>query len=135
MLDGVEWVNDSKATNVDSVLVALRAFPGNLLLIAGGKGKGAPYQPMVEASRGKVKGVLTIGEDAETIAAAYQGQAPVHAVRHAGAGRERGRASWRRPETWCCCLPRARRTISSRTSRTGATRSSGSSRRSESRRP
>lgn len=79
VLDGVEWVNDSKATNVDSVLVALRAFPGNLFLIAGGKGKGAPYQPMVEASRGKVKGVLTIGQDADSIAAAYQGQAPVHA--------------------------------------------------------
>jgi UDP-N-acetylmuramoylalanine--D-glutamate ligase len=78
VLDGVEWVNDSKATNVDSVLVALRAFPGNLLLIAGGKGKGAPYQPMVEEGRGKVKAVLTIGKDAETIAAAYQGYAPVH---------------------------------------------------------
>jgi UDP-N-acetylmuramoylalanine--D-glutamate ligase len=78
VLDGVEWVNDSKATNVDSVLVALRAFPGNLLIIAGGKGKGAPYQPMVEAGRGKVKGVLTIGQDAPTIEAAYQGEAPVH---------------------------------------------------------
>jgi UDP-N-acetylmuramoylalanine--D-glutamate ligase len=78
VLDGVEWVNDSKATNVDSVLVALRAFAGDLLLIAGGKGKGAPYQPMVEEGRGKVKQVLTIGQDAETIAAAWQGVAPVH---------------------------------------------------------
>ncbi|HYO73504.1 MAG TPA: UDP-N-acetylmuramoyl-L-alanine--D-glutamate ligase, partial [Archangium sp.] len=78
VLDGVEWVNDSKATNVDSVLVALRAFPGNLLLIAGGKGKGAPYQPMVDEGRGKVTAVLTIGQDADTIAAAYQGVAPVH---------------------------------------------------------
>lgn len=79
VLDGVEWVNDSKATNVDSVLVALKAFPGNLWLVAGGKGKGAPYAPMVEAGRGKVKGVLTIGQDAETIARAYAGAAPVHA--------------------------------------------------------
>ncbi len=78
VLDGVEWVNDSKATNVDSVLVALRAFPGNLLLIAGGKGKGAPYQPMVDEGRGKVTAVLTIGQDADTLAAAYQGVAPVH---------------------------------------------------------
>jgi UDP-N-acetylmuramoylalanine--D-glutamate ligase len=78
VLDGVEWVNDSKATNVDSVLVALRAFPGNLWLIAGGKGKGAPYQPMVDAGRGKVKGVLTIGQDADVIEAAYQGAAPVY---------------------------------------------------------
>ncbi len=78
VLDGVEWVNDSKATNVDSVLVALRAFERDVLLIAGGKGKGAPYAPMVEAGRGKVKGLLTIGQDADTLAAAYEGQVPVH---------------------------------------------------------
>ncbi len=77
-LDGVEWVNDSKATNVDSSLVALKAFPGGLWLIAGGKGKGAPYAPMVEASRGKVKGVLTLGQDAPAVEAAYRGVAPVH---------------------------------------------------------
>jgi UDP-N-acetylmuramoylalanine--D-glutamate ligase len=79
VLDGVEWVNDSKATNVDSVLVALRAFPKDVLLIAGGKGKGAPYQPMVDEGRGKVKGVLTIGQDADTIARAYEGSATVYA--------------------------------------------------------
>ncbi|MFY2560831.1 UDP-N-acetylmuramoyl-L-alanine--D-glutamate ligase [Corallococcus terminator] len=79
VLDGVEWVNDSKATNVDSVLVALHAFQDGLWLIAGGKGKGAPYTPMVEAGRGKVKGVLTIGADAELLARAYEGQAAVHA--------------------------------------------------------
>ncbi|AKQ64403.1 UDP-N-acetylmuramoylalanine--D-glutamate ligase [Myxococcus hansupus] len=79
MLDGVEWVNDSKATNVDSVLVALRAFAGGVWLIAGGKGKGAPYAPMVDAGRGKVNGVLTIGDDADTLAQAYAGAAQVHA--------------------------------------------------------
>jgi UDP-N-acetylmuramoylalanine--D-glutamate ligase len=79
VLDGVEWVNDSKATNVDSVLVALRAFPRDVILIAGGKGKGAPYAPMVEEGRGKVKAVLTIGQDAPAIARAYEGMAPVHA--------------------------------------------------------
>jgi UDP-N-acetylmuramoylalanine--D-glutamate ligase len=60
-LDGVEWINDSKATNVDSSLVALAALPGPIWLIAGGRGKGAPYRPMVDASEGKLKGVLTIG--------------------------------------------------------------------------
>jgi UDP-N-acetylmuramoylalanine--D-glutamate ligase len=72
-IGGVEWVNDSKATNVDSSLVAVRAFAGNLWLILGGKGKGAPYAPLVEASRGKVKGVLTIGQDAPTIERAFRG--------------------------------------------------------------
>ena len=72
-LDGVEWINDSKATNVDSSLVALKALGGPIVLIAGGKGKGAPYEPMVQASKGKVKAVLTLGQDAPTIAAAYRG--------------------------------------------------------------
>ncbi len=72
-LDGVEWVNDSKATNVDSSIVALKALTGPVWLIAGGKGKGAPYAPMIEAGRGKVRGVLTIGKDAPVIAQAYAG--------------------------------------------------------------
>jgi UDP-N-acetylmuramoylalanine--D-glutamate ligase len=70
-LDGVEWINDSKATNVDSALVALKALSGNVWLIAGGKGKGAPYAPLVQASAGKVKGVLTIGADAENVGRAF----------------------------------------------------------------
>jgi UDP-N-acetylmuramoylalanine--D-glutamate ligase len=74
---GVEFVNDSKATNVDSTLVALKAFEKNVWLIAGGRGKGAPYAPMVELSRGRVKGVLTIGEDAPALAEAYRGAALV----------------------------------------------------------
>jgi UDP-N-acetylmuramoylalanine--D-glutamate ligase len=71
-LDGVEWLNDSKATNVDSSLVALKALPGRVWLIAGGKGKGAPYAPLVEAAKDKVLGVLTIGADAPAIADAFK---------------------------------------------------------------
>lgn len=77
-LNGVEWINDSKATNVDSSLVALKALVGGVWLIAGGKGKGAPYAPLVEAARGKVKGVLTIGKDAPAIAEAFKGVCAVH---------------------------------------------------------
>ena len=76
-LDGVEWLNDSKATNVDSSLVALNALPGRIWLIAGGKGKGAPYTPMVDAAKDKVLGVLTIGKDAPAIADAFK-DFPVH---------------------------------------------------------
>ena len=72
-LGGVEWINDSKATNVDSSLVAMKALPGGVWLIAGGKGKGAPYQPLVDAARGKVRGVLTIGQDAPAIEKAFAG--------------------------------------------------------------
>ena len=76
-LNGVEWVNDSKATNVDSALVALNAFEGPVWLIAGGKGKGAPYAPLVKASVGKVRGVFTIGQDAAAIAESFAGVCPV----------------------------------------------------------
>src|SRR3954452_5489076 len=69
VLDGVEGANDSKATNVDSVHKSLRAFPGYPHLIMGDRGKGAPYGPLREHMRGKVKTILTIGEDAEKIAA------------------------------------------------------------------
>jgi UDP-N-acetylmuramoylalanine--D-glutamate ligase len=77
LLDGVEWVNDSKATNVDSSVVAMNAMRGNVWLIAGGKGKGAPYAPLVQASQGKLKGVLTIGEDARTVHDAFVRACPV----------------------------------------------------------
>jgi UDP-N-acetylmuramoylalanine--D-glutamate ligase len=78
-LDGVEWINDSKATNVDSSLVALNAFPSKIWLIAGGKGKGAPYAPLVAAAKGKVLGVLTVGEDANAIADSFGSGFTVHA--------------------------------------------------------
>lgn len=64
---GAEWINDSKATNVDSTLVALRSFPRGVVWIAGGLGKGAPYAPLAPLLPGRVKALLTIGKDAETI--------------------------------------------------------------------
>ena len=69
---GVEWVNDSKATNVDSTLVGLAAFPpgtARLVLIMGGRGKGAPYTPLRPLFPNRVKALLTIGEDAPRVEA------------------------------------------------------------------
>jgi UDP-N-acetylmuramoylalanine--D-glutamate ligase len=76
---GVEWVNDSKATNVDSVEKSLSAFPANVHIIMGGRGKGAPYAPLRELMRGRVKSILTIGEDAGTIARELSGVAEIEA--------------------------------------------------------
>jgi UDP-N-acetylmuramoylalanine--D-glutamate ligase len=80
VLDGVEWVNDSKATNVDAVLTALAAFPPGqrLWLIAGGKGKGAPYAPLVQAAVGKVAGLLTVGQDGPLLQREFAAVCPVH---------------------------------------------------------
>ncbi|MFL5418581.1 MAG: glutamate ligase domain-containing protein, partial [Myxococcales bacterium] len=66
-LEGVEWINDSKATNVDSVEKSLSAFERGVVLIMGGKGKGAPYAPLRSLFKGRVEALLTIGEDAERI--------------------------------------------------------------------
>ncbi len=67
---GVEWVNDSKATNVDSTQVGLAAFPAarpHVVLILGGRGKRAPYSPLRPLFDRRVKALLTIGEDAPAI--------------------------------------------------------------------
>src|SRR5207248_7899137 len=78
-LDGVEWVNDSKATNVDSVEKSLSAFDRRVLLIMGGRGKGAPYHPLRALFEGRVAALLTIGEDAPRIAQELGDLAPVSA--------------------------------------------------------
>jgi UDP-N-acetylmuramoylalanine--D-glutamate ligase len=69
-IEGVKFYNDSKATSVDATLKALEAFaeePGKVVLILGGKGKKAPYAPLEELVRTKVRKLVLIGEDAETI--------------------------------------------------------------------
>jgi UDP-N-acetylmuramoylalanine--D-glutamate ligase len=69
-LKGVRFYNDSKATSVDATLKALEAFAndaGKLVLILGGKGKKAPYAPLATLVRDKVRKLVLIGEDAETI--------------------------------------------------------------------
>jgi UDP-N-acetylmuramoylalanine--D-glutamate ligase len=66
---GVAFFNDSKATNVDAALKALAAFPGNLLVILGGKDKGSDYAPLAEPLRQRAKEILLIGAAAEKIAA------------------------------------------------------------------
>jgi UDP-N-acetylmuramoylalanine--D-glutamate ligase len=75
---GVRWFNDSKATNVDSTLIALRSFDAPIVWIAGGRGKGAPYTPLVPLlSGGRGRAALLIGEDAPAIAEAMQDALPL----------------------------------------------------------
>ncbi|WP_373044185.1 UDP-N-acetylmuramoyl-L-alanine--D-glutamate ligase [Vulgatibacter sp.] len=76
---GVEWINDSKATNVDSTTVALQALAGPVIWIAGGLGKGAPYAPLRPLLGGRVKALLTIGADAAALAAELGDVVPVTA--------------------------------------------------------
>ena len=57
-LDGVEWYNDSKATNVDATLKAIAAFPGHLWVILGGKDKGSDYTALREPLKDKACGEI-----------------------------------------------------------------------------
>ena len=69
--EGVTYVNDSKATNVASTVVALEAFaPKSVHLIAGGQGKGQEFAPLRESVRRACRAVYTIGEDAKQIESA-----------------------------------------------------------------
>jgi UDP-N-acetylmuramoylalanine--D-glutamate ligase len=79
--DGVWWVNDSKATNVDSTSVALRAFPGGIHLIAGGVGKSQDFSGLSSLVAERCRSVYLIGEAAEEIEAALAGSGvPLHQV-------------------------------------------------------
>ncbi len=64
---GVSFINDSKATNVDSVCWALRSIDTPIYLIAGGRDKGSSYEPLIKWGQGKVRSVIAIGEAKDKI--------------------------------------------------------------------
>jgi UDP-N-acetylmuramoylalanine--D-glutamate ligase len=66
---GVEFFNDSKATNVDAALKAIEAFPGRLIVILGGKDKGSPYTPLAGPLHERARAAILIGAAAEKIGA------------------------------------------------------------------
>jgi UDP-N-acetylmuramoylalanine--D-glutamate ligase len=97
--DGVIYVNDSKATNVASTIVALRSFAdGGVHLILGGQCKGQSFTPLRDEIDQSCAAVYLIGEDAGAIAADLAGIEPPlsscgdleHAVERAGAGARAG---------------------------------------------
>jgi UDP-N-acetylmuramoylalanine--D-glutamate ligase len=72
-LDGVEYVNDSKATNLDAVEKALAAQTKPVVLIAGGKDKGFTFDPLRSLVKDKVRSAVLIGEMAESIRRSWDG--------------------------------------------------------------
>jgi UDP-N-acetylmuramoylalanine--D-glutamate ligase len=74
---GVDYYNDSKATNVDATIKALESFPANIHLILGGKDKGSDYTVLNELLRQRVKRAYTIGAAAAKIESQIQGAVEV----------------------------------------------------------
>lgn len=72
-IEGVRFVNDSKATNLSSLEVALLSFEKPVVLIAGGRDKGQDFSPLRELAMRKVRRAVLIGEGAERIAGAWSG--------------------------------------------------------------
>ena len=70
---GVEYYNDSKATNVDATIKALESFPGRIHLILGGKDKGSDYSVLNDLLKERVKRVYTIGAAAQKIESQAKG--------------------------------------------------------------
>jgi UDP-N-acetylmuramoylalanine--D-glutamate ligase len=78
-ISGVEYYNDSKATNVDATIKALESFPGRIHLILGGKDKGSDYSALNPLLRERVKRIYTIGAAAAKIQSQVKGAEIVRA--------------------------------------------------------
>jgi UDP-N-acetylmuramoylalanine--D-glutamate ligase len=79
-IDGVKFYNDSKATSVDATSKALEALSGGegkTVLILGGRGKNAPYAPLVDLIERSVRSLILVGEDADNIGSQLKGHAEI----------------------------------------------------------
>ena len=79
-IDGVKFYNDSKATSVDATSKALEALAegeGKTIVILGGRGKNAPYAPLIELIEKSVRAMVLIGEDADNIESQLSGHAEI----------------------------------------------------------
>jgi UDP-N-acetylmuramoylalanine--D-glutamate ligase len=77
-INDITFVNDSKATTVESAVWAIKNIPSPVILIAGGRHKGVDYRGILDVSRKKVKEVIVIGEAREKIEDALRGSLPLH---------------------------------------------------------
>lgn len=75
--NGVTYINDSKATNVDSVWYALQSYDAPLIVLLGGRDKGNDYTRLHDLVRTHVKSIVAIGETAAKVHAAFAGIVPV----------------------------------------------------------
>jgi UDP-N-acetylmuramoylalanine--D-glutamate ligase len=77
-VNGIRFVNDSKATNVVSARRAIESFAGDVVVIMGGRYKGGAFADLVGAVRSRAVAIVTIGEASGLIEAALREAAPIH---------------------------------------------------------
>ena len=80
----VRWYDDSKGTNVGATMAAIQGFGHNLVLIAGGIGKGADFSPLRDIVRDRVVDTILFGQDADNIESAVSGVTAIHRARDLG---------------------------------------------------
>jgi UDP-N-acetylmuramoylalanine--D-glutamate ligase len=78
----VQWINDSKGTNVGATCAAIKGLSGdeNLVLIAGGDGKGADFSELEDIAEGRLKAAIVLGKDGPRIGEVLLKVVPVHSV-------------------------------------------------------
>jgi UDP-N-acetylmuramoylalanine--D-glutamate ligase len=81
-IDGVRYINDSKATNINAVWYALDSYQEPITLILGGRDKGNDYRLLDSQLRSKGRAIVAIGEAANTIVEELKGQVPDIVVAH-----------------------------------------------------
>jgi UDP-N-acetylmuramoylalanine--D-glutamate ligase len=75
--DGVTYVNDSKATNVESVWYALQSFPSPIVLLLGGRDKGNDYTRLAVLVKKHCRAIVAIGESAAKVRSSFERLVPV----------------------------------------------------------
>ena len=111
---GVDFYNDSKATNVDATKKALEAFPGGVHLILGGKDKNSDYTELSDLLRARCKVVYTIGSAAEKIEQHLAGVVKIVSAGTLDAATRKAAARRASPAMSCCWRQRAPASISLR---------------------
>lgn len=77
IINGVTFINDSKATNVDAVYYALDAIEGDIIWIAGGTDKGNDYSPLFELAKSKIKALICLGVDNKKLVQSFSRLIPI----------------------------------------------------------
>ncbi len=98
-VDGVQYVNDSKGTNVGATLAAVAGMDGPLVLVAGGDGKQQDFSALRAAFRGKVRHAVLIGRDGPALAATLDGVCGTEIARDMASAVRAARAAARPGDT------------------------------------